>query len=172
MSNSGSQDESSLRGSASSVTITSGIQVRFSDLDPYGHVNHSVYATYFELGRSSYLSERGLTLTQLGEQGIRLVVAELNIKYHAPITGGFVAVESRLIDQRRASVVWEQVLYQDELLDQDQDRDQHQDQNQGLQKSSSSSGHIRLASATVKVACVDRTGKPRSIPDGLLEPRN
>ena len=27
------------------------IKVRFCELDPYGHVNHSIYVQYFEAGR-------------------------------------------------------------------------------------------------------------------------
>ena len=33
------------------------IPVRFRDLDPMGHVNNSVYFTYFEVGRTAYWQE-------------------------------------------------------------------------------------------------------------------
>jgi acyl-CoA thioester hydrolase len=33
------------------------IPVRFRDLDPMGHVNNSVYLTYFEVGRTAYWQE-------------------------------------------------------------------------------------------------------------------
>ncbi|MGH7564476.1 MAG: acyl-CoA thioesterase, partial [Gemmatimonadota bacterium] len=33
------------------------IPVRFRDLDPMGHVNNSVYLTYFEVARTAYWQE-------------------------------------------------------------------------------------------------------------------
>jgi acyl-CoA thioester hydrolase len=34
--------------------VTSTIQIRFSDLDPLGHVSNSVYTQYFDLGRMDF----------------------------------------------------------------------------------------------------------------------
>ena len=31
------------------------IQVRYADIDSYGHVNNAVYLSYFELGRINFL---------------------------------------------------------------------------------------------------------------------
>jgi acyl-CoA thioester hydrolase len=36
-------------------------EVRFRDLDPMGHVNNAVYATYFEVARTGYMKELGVT---------------------------------------------------------------------------------------------------------------
>ena len=35
------------------------IRVRFYELDPYNHVNHSVYVSYFESARVELLAEAG-----------------------------------------------------------------------------------------------------------------
>ncbi len=37
------------------VTHRATIKVRFYELDPYGHVNHSVYIQYFEAARAEWL---------------------------------------------------------------------------------------------------------------------
>ena len=34
--------------------VTSAIQIRFSDLDPLGHVSNSVYTQYFDIGRMDF----------------------------------------------------------------------------------------------------------------------
>src|SRR5690606_24667940 len=50
------------------------IQLRFSDTDRLGHVNHPVFATYAELGRLACL--RGLGMTDQG-----LILARLAIQF-------------------------------------------------------------------------------------------
>ncbi|WP_224449615.1 acyl-CoA thioesterase [Haloprofundus salilacus] len=57
------------------------IEVRFRDLDPLGHVNHAVYASYCEQARIRYLREvLGLTVDDLP-----MVVANLELDYRKPI---------------------------------------------------------------------------------------
>jgi len=36
-------------------THKEGIQIRWSDLDPLGHVNNAVFVTYFEISRGTYM---------------------------------------------------------------------------------------------------------------------
>ncbi|QCJ45635.1 thioesterase family protein [Haloprofundus sp. MHR1] len=58
------------------------IEVRFRDLDPLGHVNHAVYASYCEQARIRYLREvLGLTADDLP-----MVVANLELNYRKPVT--------------------------------------------------------------------------------------
>jgi acyl-ACP thioesterase len=38
---------------------TTSVKVRFYELDPYDHVNHTNYFAYFETARIEYLSELG-----------------------------------------------------------------------------------------------------------------
>jgi acyl-CoA thioester hydrolase len=58
------------------------IPIRFSDIDPYGHVNNAVYLTYFEIARTSYW--RDIIQWNWGETGIILGRSEIN--YLKPIT--------------------------------------------------------------------------------------
>ena len=60
------------------------IQVRFRDLDPMGHVNNAVYATYLEYARVSYMREQGLA----GEETAGAVLAHQSIDYERPIEFG------------------------------------------------------------------------------------
>ena len=41
------------------------IRVRFGELDPYNHVNHAVYISYFEAARVELLMEAGYSLGQM-----------------------------------------------------------------------------------------------------------
>jgi len=52
--------------------------IRFGDLDPQGHVNNTVFATYFETGRVMLLREPG---NELGAPGVTTVLARLDISF-------------------------------------------------------------------------------------------
>jgi acyl-CoA thioester hydrolase len=52
--------------------------IRFGDLDPQGHVNNTVFATYFETGRVALL--RG-PKDLLNPPGATSVLAQLNIRF-------------------------------------------------------------------------------------------
>ncbi len=123
-------------------TSSCSVVVRFSDLDPYGHVNHSVYLTYFELGRAEYLKERGQSLLDLSAEGIQLVVVELQISYKASVdSASDLRVDSKIVQQAASYVVWQQELYDGERL---------------------------CATAEVKVAALGETGRPIRLPSFLI----
>ena len=51
------------------------IRVRFYELDPYNHVNHSVYVSYFESARVELLAEAGYSLASMRANGRSIVVS-------------------------------------------------------------------------------------------------
>lgn len=62
--------------------FSTGIELRFSDLDGYGHVNSAVYFTYLETARVKLFREQFEALTR---QGIFLVVARAECDFKLPI---------------------------------------------------------------------------------------
>ncbi|WP_224268918.1 acyl-CoA thioesterase [Haloprofundus salinisoli] len=58
------------------------IEVRFRDLDPLGHVNNAVYASYCEQARIRYLRE----VLDLTSDDVTMVVANLELNYRKPVT--------------------------------------------------------------------------------------
>ncbi len=59
------------------------ISVRFRDLDAMGHVNNSVYFTYFEEGRKEfYHALIGIS----GIEDIDFILAHIQCDFHKPIT--------------------------------------------------------------------------------------
>ena len=52
--------------------------IRFADLDPQGHVNNTVFATFFETGRVMFLREPG---NALSPPGTTSVLARLDINF-------------------------------------------------------------------------------------------
>ncbi|MBR11943.1 MAG: hypothetical protein CL442_02190, partial [Acidimicrobiaceae bacterium] len=64
------------------------VKVRFYELDPYGHLNHSVYVQLFETGRIELLDEVGLGLHDLEGQGYRFVVSQIATRFLVSAVGG------------------------------------------------------------------------------------
>lgn len=90
------------------------IKVRFYELDPYNHVNHSAYIQYFESARVELLEAAGVSLAQLKERGFHLVVTELHISYlHSAGAHDELEIHTEVAELRRASSRWRQRMYRD-----------------------------------------------------------
>ena len=58
------------------------IELRFSDLDAYGHVNSAVYFTYLETARMKLFRE---VFQELTDQGLFIVVGRAECDFRSPI---------------------------------------------------------------------------------------
>jgi acyl-CoA thioester hydrolase len=89
------------------------IEVRFQDLDAFGHVNNAVFATYLEQARVGYFRDvLGLTT-----RDFRFVIANLEIDYRAAVTDlGPVSVRIAVSDCGRTSFTFEYQVHQGEEL--------------------------------------------------------
>ncbi len=124
------------------------IEVRFSELDPYRHVNHAVYFTYFEVGRTDSLASCGVPFEAMVERGIQLVVTRLEAQFKRPAeVGQQLVVETEISKMRRASSTWHQRIIRTE---------------------DGGSGDDELVTAEVTVAVTDRSGRPIKPPDWLF----
>jgi acyl-CoA thioester hydrolase len=65
------------------MTFETTVPVRYRDLDPMGHVNNAVYATYLEEVRTAFFREEvGVDLADS-----QAALASLDIDFRAPIQG-------------------------------------------------------------------------------------
>lgn len=118
------------------------IDVRFNEIDPYGHVNHSVYLTYLEVGRTKALADCGIPLELMAERGYQMVVTGVSVKFRAPaMLGQCLTVETAVSEMRRASGTWSQRIL---------------------------SGDQVLVTAEVTAGVTDSSGKPSKPPDWLF----
>ncbi len=128
----------------------STLAVRFNEIDPYGHVNHSVYVTYLEVGRTEALAHCGVSLEHMAERGIQMVVTTLEVRFRSPARGGeTVIVETELGEMRRASGVWNQRILR-------------------IDDGPDGNTETELVTASVTAAVTDRTGRPIRPPDWLF----
>ena len=123
------------------MSHTTTMGVRFYELDPYGHVNHSVYIQYFEAARVEWLAQVGFPLEQMQEEGIQIVVTELNTRYLGSAgPGDLLTITSELVELRRASMSFHQRILCD--------------------------GEV-LVEQTITAATVTTAGRPTRVPERL-----
>ncbi len=118
------------------------LDVRFNEIDPYGHVNHSVYVTYFEVGRTDALAACGIPLELMAERGYQMVVTHIDVSFRRPAEAGErLTIETGMSNLRRASGTWSQRILR---------------------------GDDVLVTAEVTAAVTDSTGKPTKPPEWLF----
>ena len=84
---------------------------RFGELDPYNHVNHAAYIAYFEAARCIALDDIDMSLSDLSERGLQIVVTKLEVKFREPATGrDSLIVETYIDEMKRVSSTWKQQI--------------------------------------------------------------
>ncbi len=118
---------------------TTSVKVRFYELDPYDHVNHTNYFAYFETARLEYLNEAGWGLDVMKERGWQLVVVELTARFLAAARyGQELTIHTWVEDAGRVKSTWRQVMLRDDE---------------------------EVAHLLITAAFTDLEGRPRRLPD-------
>jgi acyl-CoA thioester hydrolase len=118
------------------------IRVRYPEVDGMGVLHHSRYLQYFEMGRVELLRSFGHSYADLERQGVFFVVIKAEIRYKAPARyDDELTLTTRIT---RATHVRFDHAYE-------------------LKR-----GDTLLAEGTTTIACVDREGQVRQIPEPLL----
>jgi acyl-CoA thioester hydrolase len=117
---------------------TTSVKVRFYELDPYDHVNHTNYFSYFETARIEYLSEMGFGLDEMKRQGWQLVVVEIEARFLiAARYGQELTIHTWVEEAGRVKSVWRQTMLR---------------------------GDDEVARIKVTAAFTDLEGRPRRLP--------
>ena len=83
--------------------------VRFADLDPNGHVNNAVYATYFETGRVTLVKDPRYGLMA---EGLGWIMVRLDIHFRAELRWpGTIEMGLGVAKFGRTSVTCDQVVF-------------------------------------------------------------
>ncbi len=59
------------------------IQIRFNDVDPQGHVNNSIYFTFYDLGKTTYL--QNIMSWDPEDIKIGIVIAHADVDFLSPL---------------------------------------------------------------------------------------
>ncbi len=62
----------------------SEITVRYAETDCMGVVHHSVYPVWFEVARTDYIKNVGLSYCEMEKRGVMLPVTGITCRYHLP----------------------------------------------------------------------------------------
>ena len=117
---------------------TTSVRVRFYELDPYDHVNHTNYFSYFETARIEYLAEMGLGLDYLKREGFQFVVVEITARFQAAARyGQELFIHTWIADVGRVKSTWRQLMHREDEV---------------------------VAAIEVTAALTDLEGRPRRIP--------
>ncbi len=69
-----------------SLDSVSTLRVRFAETDKFGYAYHGAYFAWFEVGRTEWLRERGMTYVALMAKGVHLPVVSTEAKFLRPIS--------------------------------------------------------------------------------------
>lgn len=61
---------------------TMPVQIRFSDVDQFGHVNNSVYFSLYDLAKTTYIKE---VLGETDWDKLAVVIANINANFYSPV---------------------------------------------------------------------------------------
>ena len=64
--------------------IETTFHVRYAETDQMGIVHHAAYVVWLEEGRSQWLRAHGSSVVQFEQDGLRLAVSEISLRYHQP----------------------------------------------------------------------------------------
>lgn len=119
------------------------IKVRFYELDPYNHLNHSAYVQYFEVARIELLEEVGYGMPRMAELGFHIVVTGIHTRFLASAKAGDrVTVETEVGEIKRVTAQWRQRIMRGDQV---------------------------LATQIVDAAFTRPGGRPTRAPDGFVE---
>jgi acyl-CoA thioester hydrolase len=122
---------------------TTSLKVRFYELDPYDHVNHTNYFAYFETARIEYLNEMGWALDVLKDRGWQLVVVDISARFLAAARyGEELTIHTWVVDAGRVKSTWRQTMLR---------------------------GEEEVARVSLTAAFTDLDGRPRRLPPEFAE---
>jgi acyl-CoA thioester hydrolase len=115
------------------------IRVAYQETDGQGRVHHGNYLNYFERGRVEMLRAGGISYKYLESTGIMLVVSEMNIRYAAGAEfDDLLVLTTELMEIRKVRIRHRYTMFR---------------------------GAELVVEADSVIACVDRAGNPRRLPD-------
>ena len=118
------------------------VRARYQECDPMGVVHHTVYPVWFEMGRTELLRSLGGSYRELEAEGVLLAVIRLEVRYHAPARyDDVLMLRTSLESGGRVKLEHSYELMR---------------------------GEEKLVSGRTVLACLDRDGRPRPLPDSLV----
>jgi acyl-CoA thioester hydrolase len=118
------------------------VKIYYENTDAGGVVYYGNYLALMERARTEYLADRGIDIAELHNDGLFFVVAHVVITYKKPTRlGETIDVTTEVVEIRHASMIIRNCVYKEGVL---------------------------RVEAMITVACVDREGRARRLPESIL----
>lgn len=91
--------------------FTMEMKTRDYELDAQGVVNNANYQHYLEVTRHEWLQQEGFSFQKWHEEGMDLMVAEINMKYKASLRGGESFISCLNLYREGPRYIFEQDIY-------------------------------------------------------------
>lgn len=118
------------------------LRVNYHETDGQRRVHHGNYLNYFERGRVEMLRAMGTSYRELEDSGLMLVVSELNVRYHSAAQfDDNLVLTTNLMEVRKVRLAHHYQIHREDEL---------------------------IVDADSIIACVDKTGRPKRLPQMLL----
>lgn len=132
------------------MMTASEVRVRYAETDQMGVAYHANYLVWCEVGRTDHIRHLGVTYAEMERQGVRLAVADAQIRYHASARyDDVVRVETRVTALRSRMVTFGYDLFR-------------------VPEPGAHSGE-RLATASTMLISVSPEGRPVAMPSHFRE---
>jgi len=119
------------------------IRVRYPECDAQSVAHHSVFPVWMEIARVELLRANGASYRECEERGVYFVVVRMELKYRRPAKyDDVITVHVKKTDHSRIKIEHSYEIKRGEEM---------------------------LAEATTTLACVDKTGRPKAMPEGFIE---
>jgi acyl-CoA thioester hydrolase len=125
--------------------VETTLRVRYAETDAMGIVYHTNYIVWFEVGRGEFMRQRGGNYREFEDEGLYLPVSEVDARYIASARYDDEVVVRTSVERLRSRTI---TLYYEVVM--------------------KDTGQV-LVTGHTKHLCVDREGKIRRFPLGLLQ---
>ncbi len=90
----------------------SHIIARYAETDQMGVIHHSVYPVWYELARTEFIKQAGISYGKMEEMGILLPLSELTCKYHqATLYEDEITIETRILSLTPSRIQFGYTVY-------------------------------------------------------------
>lgn len=122
------------------------IRVYYEDTDAGGVVYYANYLRFMERARTEFLRDYGIDVAKYHEEGHFFVVVHLDINYRHPARlGDLIKVTTEIIEITNASITLRHEIFKEDIL---------------------------LVEAKVKIAYINKKGRPQRLPEELRRLEN
>ncbi|MEW6584873.1 MAG: tol-pal system-associated acyl-CoA thioesterase [Nitrospirota bacterium] len=117
------------------------IKIYYEDTDAGGVVYYANYLRFMERARTELLSEKGIDVAAYHDRGFFFPVVHVEIDYKRPAKlGDVIDIVTEVLEIKNATILLKQDARRDDTL---------------------------LAAASVRLACINKDGKPQRLPESF-----